>query len=323
VSKIHQVCILGGTGFVGRHIVAQLAKQKHNVRVLSRHRERHRDLLVMPTVEVNEASVHDPQALKEQFQGCDTVINLVGILHERGRKTESFQGAHVELARKVAEACKANGIRRLLHMSALTADAGRGASRYLRSKGEAENLVHTTKDLITTSFRPSVIFGPEDMFLNKFAHMMKITPGWFPVPLACPNAKFAPIWVEDVARAYVQAIDDKTTYGQHYDLCGPNVYTLKQIMEFVDKLIGKKHKIIGLGRGMSKMQAMMLGMLPGKVMTLDNYRSMQHDNVCDGPFPSVFGFSPTAMEAIAPGYLADGRYRSRYTKYRRLLRGQD
>ena len=172
MTKIHNVCVLGGTGFVGRHIVAQLAKQKHHIKVLTHNRERHRDLLVMPTVTVTNANIHDVNALKQEFVGCDVVINLVGILNEANRKTRSFQGAHVELARKVIEACRANRITRLLHMSAIKADAGRGTSRYLRSKGEAENLVHTTKDVNVTSFRPSVIFGTEDSFLNRFAMLL-------------------------------------------------------------------------------------------------------------------------------------------------------
>jgi NADH dehydrogenase len=317
---LHRVCILGGTGFVGHHIVAQLAKDKHHVKVLTRNRERHRDLLVMPSVVVKNANVHDVNSLKAEFAGYDVVINLVGILNDEGKKDRSFQGAHVELARKIMEACRANRISRLLHMSALNADAGRGSSRYLRSKGEAENLLHTTKDINVTSFRPSVIFGPEDSFLNRFAGILKITPKFAPFPLACPNSRFAPIYVEDVAKAYVSAIDNKATFNKHYDLCGPKEYTLKELVKYTGELIGEKRMILGLSQGLSKLQAIVLSIMPGKPFTFDNYLSLLQDSVCKQPFPDVFGFKPTALEAIAPYYLANKKSRRRFDTARKTAR---
>jgi NADH dehydrogenase len=320
VATLHRVCILGGTGFVGHHIIAHIAKDKHHVKVLTRHRERHRDLLVMPSVVVKNANVHDVNTLKSEFSGYDVVINLVGILNDEGKKDCSFQGAHVELARKVMEACRANRINRLLHMSALNADAGRGSSRYLRSKGEAENLLHTNKDVHVTSFRPSVIFGPEDSFLNRFAGLLKITPKLAPFPLACPNSRFAPIYVEDVAKAYVKAIDNKATFGKHYDLCGPKEYSLRELVHYTGDLIGEKRMIIGLSQGLSKLQAIVLSVMPGKPFTFDNYLSLLQDSVCKGPFPEVFGFTPTALETIAPTYLANNNSRRRYDGFRKAAR---
>jgi uncharacterized protein YbjT (DUF2867 family) len=320
VSTLHRVCILGGTGFVGHHIIAHLASQKHQVKVLTRNRERHRDLLVLPTVVVNNADVHDPNTLKEEFAGCDVVINLVGILNEESQKGRSFQSAHVELARKVMEACRVNRVPRLLHMSALNADAGRGSSRYLRSKGEAENLLHTTKDINVTSFRPSVIFGPEDSFLNRFAGLLKITPKLAPFPLACPNSRFAPIYVEDIAKAFVSAIDNKSTFNKHYDLCGPKEYTLKELVKYTGELIGEKRMILGLSQGLSKLQAIVFSVMPGKPFTFDNYLSLLQDSVCRQPFPEVFGFKPTAMEAIAPYYLANKQSRRRFDTARKAAR---
>lgn len=316
----HKVCILGGSGFVGRHIVAQLAKDKHDIKVLTRHRERHRDLLVMPTVTVKSANVHDANTLKKEFAGCDVVINLIGILNEDGKKERSFQGVHVELARKVMEACRVNKITRLLHMSAINADAGRGSSRYLRSKGEAENLLHTNKDVHVTSFRPSVIFGPEDNFLNRFVHLLQLTPKLAVFPLACPNSRFAPVFVEDVARAFIIAIDNKSTYGKHYDLCGPKDYSLKELVQYSAQLSGEKRMIIGLGNGLSKLQAVALTLLPGKLFTFDNYLSLQQDAVCNGPFPPIFGFTPTPLETIAPSYLADKQIRGRFNQFRKAAR---
>jgi len=320
VATLHRVCILGGTGFVGNHIVALLAKEKHQVKVLTRNRERHRDLLVMPTVSVKNANIHDLNTLKTEFAGYDVVINLVGILNEEDKKEHSFQGVHVELARKVMEACRVNRVPRLLHMSALGADAGRGTSRYLRSKGEAENLLHTTKDIQVTSFRPSVIFGPDDSFLNRFALMLKLTPRLAPFPLACPNARFAPVYVEDVATAYVRAIDNKATFNKHYDLCGPKEYTLKELVKYTGELIGKKRLIIGLSSGLSKLQSVIFSVLPGKVFTYDNYLSLQQESVCKGPFPKVFGITPTALETVAPYYLTDKSSRRKFDTDRKLAR---
>lgn len=320
MPTLHRICILGGSGFVGHHIIAHLAKHKHEVKVLTRRRERHRDLLVMPTVVVKDANVHDANTLKSEFAGCDVVINLVGILNDENQKEHSFQGVHVDLGRKVMEACRANRIHRLLHMSALNADAGRGSSRYLRSKGEAENLMHTTKDINVTSFRPSVIFGPEDSFLNRFANLLRLIPKLAPFPLACPNSRFAPIFVEDVARAYVSAIDNKATFGKRYDLCGPKEYTLKELVRYTGELIGEKRMIIGLNQGLSRLQAIVFSVAPGKPFTFDNYLSMLQDSVCKNPFPEVFGFEPTALEAVAPFYLSNSNIRRRFDSARKLAR---
>lgn len=316
-GKNQCICVLGGTGFVGRYLVNQLANQGHRVRILSRRRERHRDLLVLPTVEIISADVHDRRQLKQHFDGVSAVINLIGILNQTGRKDRSFQGAHVELARKIVDACNATRVTRLIQMSALKANAARGTSKYLRSKGEAENSVHTSKDINVTSFRPSVIFGPGDSFLNRFATLLRLTPKQVPFPLACPNAKFAPIYVDDVANALVFALNNQTTYGQHYNLCGPMIYTLKQLVDYVGELTGEKRKIVGLGPGLSRLQASILGMFPGKPFTIDNFLSLQTDSICNDEFPSIFGITPTPLETIAPGYLANRNSRGRYNNYRR------
>ena len=188
-----QICVLGGSGFVGLRVVSALAAEGHSIRVLTRRRERHRELLVLPTVEVIDADIHNPDDLKQYFAGQDTVINLIGILNEKRDNGKGFYHAHVELAQKVIEACMAQGVKRLLHMSALNADAATGSSYYLRSKGEAEQRVHAAHGIKVTSFRPSVIFGPGDNFINRFAELLRITPGVF--PLACGKSRFAPVYV--------------------------------------------------------------------------------------------------------------------------------
>jgi NADH dehydrogenase len=224
----------------------------------------------------------------------------VGILHEHRRG--AFQSAHVELPRKVVEACRAAGVKRLLHMSALGGDPG-GLSRYQRSKGEGEALVLAShgEDLAVTVFRPSVIFGPEDSFLNLFARLLYWTPIF---PLGSPNAKFQPVYVGDVAHAYVASLNNPATFGQRYELCGPAVYTLQELVEFVARVKGLKRTVMPLSDEMSSLQAMVLGLMPVKMLTHDNYLTLKTDAVCSCPFPEVFGIQPAALEAEAPLYLA-------------------
>jgi uncharacterized protein YbjT (DUF2867 family) len=169
IIKNHTICVLGGTGFVGRHLVNILAASGHQVRVPSRHRERHRELLVLPKVQVVNADVYKSSDLSEVIAGCDTVINLVAILNESRRY--KFQAVHFALPQQLVKVCRDMGVKRLLHMSALNADAEKGPSRYLQTKGEGENAVHAAADetLRVTSFRPSVIFGPGDHLFNQFA----------------------------------------------------------------------------------------------------------------------------------------------------------
>lgn len=307
--EFNNVCVIGGSGFVGRHIVHLLTARGVRVRVPTRSRERAKDLILLPTVEVVEADVHDPAALAGLLTGMDAVINLVGILHEiRGG---DFQRVHAELPGKVVDAARAAGVPRLLHMSALHA-APDGPSRYLRTKGEAERRVRES-GLDWTMFRPSVIFGREDSFLNLFAGLLRALPV---VALAKPNARFQPVFVEDVGRAFVQSLDLPETIGRSYDLCGPKVYTLRELVEYVGGLIGRQRPIIGLGDGLSHLQAFAMELLPVKLMTRDNLDSMKVDSVCGCPFPAEFGFQPTAMEAVVPLYLAEENPRARYYGYR-------
>jgi len=315
--RTHSICVLGGTGFIGSWLVSRLARDGHRIRVLTRRRERHRELLVLPTVEVIDADVHDPAQLNRHFEGRDAVINLVGILNEKGDNGQGFRRAHVELAQKVVDACRATGVRRLLHMSALHADAKAGPSHYLRTKGEAEDLVHgaARDDFHVTSFRPSVVFGRGDSFLNRFAELLRMTPGVF--PLACPQARFAPVYVADVAEAYTRALADPKTYGQRYDLCGPHDYSLRELVAYTASLIGVRRAIVPLPPSLSRLQAAVLEHVPGKPFSRDNLRSMQIDSVCEGPFPPVFGIKPATLEAEAPEYLAPRNQRARLARFRR------
>ncbi|MBD3669683.1 MAG: complex I NDUFA9 subunit family protein [Gammaproteobacteria bacterium] len=313
-----KICILGGTGFIGHHLVTRLVKEGYQVRLLTRRRERHRELLVLPTVEVVDANIFDVDVLTRQFKGFDTVINLVGILNSRGHSDHEFRRVHVELPQTIVQACRRNHIRRLLHMSALNADASHGASYYLRTKGDAESFLQATKDLDITIFRPSVIFGEGDSFLNRFAGLLRKVP--LLLPLACPNSRIAPVYVGDVVSAFVHALKDRHTVAQKYDLCGPRVYTLKELVEYAGAAAGLRRKVIGLGDTLSKMQAFMLEFAPGKPFSMDNYRSLQVDSVCDGGFPEIFGISPTPLEAVVPLYIDAHRKSHRYHSYRSKAR---
>ena len=339
--KNKTICVLGGAGFVGTQLVSQLAAAGKNVKVLTRHREDSKELILLPTVEVVEADIHDEHVLLRQFRGMDAVINLVGILHESttGRsdlpsaRRGDFQRMHIELPRKVVHACAHAGIRRLLHMSALGAEPT-ARSSYQRSKGIGEALVreagmqHSENEnwylngpkfihgygLNVTIFRPSVIFGRGDAFLSMFARLLKMLPM---LPLAKPDARFQPVYVGDVARAFVDSLDNLATYGQTYDLCGPQVYTLQELVRYVGEVTGHKRAIVPLGPFMSYLQAWAMEFKPGKkLMTRDNVYAMGVDNVCVSGWPRSFDFEPTALEAVAPGYLRADSPRGRYDGFR-------
>ena len=304
-----RVLVLGGTGFVGSHVVANLVTAKHRVIVPTRRRDRGKHLLLLPTVDVVEADVHDAGRLRELVADADAVVNLVGILHPSGSQT--FRRVHVDLARSVIDACHRAGVTRLLHMSALEA-ASDGPSEYLRSKGEAQALVEAS-DLAWTIFRPSVVFGRGDSFIGLFAKLVR----WMPVVmLAAPGAKFQPVHVRDVAHCIAASVDDRRTYRQTYALCGPKVYTLRELVTWVGETTGHVRPVIGLGPALSKLQASLLELSPVKLLTRDNLATMSVDATCSQPFPPLFGIEPSSLEAVAPDYLAPTSIRSPFDGYR-------
>ncbi|MGE5615973.1 MAG: complex I NDUFA9 subunit family protein [Bacillota bacterium] len=309
--EINDVCVLGGTGFVGQSLAEHLCERGARVRVVTRGLPRSRSLWVLPTLEVVIADPQDEVALAAQFEGMDAVINLCGILHETSRQT--FESVHVDLPRKAVGACRAAGVRHFVHMSALGASET-GPSAYLRSKGRGEAAVReAAAGLPVTIVRPSVIFGEEDDFLNKIAGLLRI----FPVlPLAVADARFQPVWVEDVARVMATLLGDSQAFGQSYELCGPKVYRFREIVELVAREMGVRRAIVALPGWAGELQAFALEHLPGKMMTRDNLRSLSVDNVCDSPFPALFGFQPASVEAIAPEYLAGSNPRARYNLFR-------
>ena len=317
--KYENLLVVGGSGFVGRHLVAALAARGARVTVPTRRRERAKHLLMLPTVDVVEADVNDARSLAALAAGRDAVVNLVGILHSkraaRGDEGPNHYGpqfaqAHVELAQSVVAACREAGVKRLLHMSALGAGA-KAPSEYLRSKGIGEQMVLAADDLEATVFRPSVIFGPEDGFLNLFARLAALLPV---LALGSPDARFQPVYVGDVVRAFLAALESRDAIGKRYDLCGPREYTLRDLFEQVCRITGRRCLVIGLSDKLSYLQAWMMELLPIPLLTRDNYHSMQVPSVCDCAFP--FGIQPVTLETAAPAWLLPAGPRERYPQLR-------
>jgi NADH dehydrogenase len=267
---------------------------------------------LLPGVTLKVCNVFDAQALRTALHGADAVINLLGILHQSAKA--SFTQVHEHLPMQLAKLCQDLGIKRLLHMSSLCA-ATDAPSLYLRSKGEAEvALAGYAPGLAITVFRPSIIFGRADQFINLFAGLIKHLPL---VVLVKPNAKFQPVWVEDVASCFVASLNEPGSFGLSYDLVGPKVYTFRALLEAIMQTLGVHKPILGLNDGLSYAQAFLMECLPIKLMSRDNIRSMQQDSVSDQAFPEWLDLRPSALETIVPQYLIDQTPRGAYDRFRR------
>jgi len=296
--------VLGGSGFIGGHVIAKLAQTDWRVIVPTRHFEDAKHLLELtPVDDVIEADIHDDAVLNQLIRGQQAVINLVGILHSRPGTPygPDFAKAHVELPKRVVAACAANGVHRYLHMSALGA-APDAPSMYLRSKADGEIAAFSQSSIATTVFRPSVVFGEGDHFLNMFASLQKFLPVML---LAGADAKFQPVYVEDVAQAFVDALINERTIGKTCELAGPRVYTLRELVRLAGEYSGHRRPVIGLPESLARFQAMVLEHMPGQpLITRDNLDSMKVDNVASSPIdPELWIDDPTALEAVAPYYL--------------------
>ncbi|MDZ7751893.1 MAG: complex I NDUFA9 subunit family protein [Gammaproteobacteria bacterium] len=294
------ICVLGGTGFIGHNLLFVLARDGHRLRVLTRRREGHRDLLVIPTLELVETDVHLVSELSSQFKDCDTVINLTGILNPAAGPHGDFKTVHADLPAKVVEACRFNGIRRLLHMSALQSST-EGPSEYQRTKGAGEQAVLGAPDMDATVFKPSVVFGPEDNFFNQFARLLRLAPF---MPLAGADTRFAPVFVGDVVEAFARCLRNRDSYGQAYELCGPKVYTLRELVRLSGRYSGHRRPVIGLGPGPARLLARAMEFLPTPPMTRDNLASMSVDSVCHSDGLAALGIRATELETVVPAYLS-------------------
>ncbi|MCX7256139.1 MAG: complex I NDUFA9 subunit family protein [Polaromonas sp.] len=310
-----KILILGGTGFVGTHVCEKLIKQQCSVTVATRRRDSARHLQLLPLLEVAEVNVHDPAALAALVAGHDAVVNLIAILHG----TEAaFDRAHVQLPQKLVQACQSSGVRRIVHVSALGASPS-SASMYQRSKARGEAVLLASK-LDVTLLRPSVIFGAEDKFLNTFAALQAVFPV---IPLAASGARFQPVWVEDVASAVLRCLQDSHTTGQTFEVCGPEVFTLKELVQWAGRYAGvnggRGRPLLALPDALARLQAWLMELMPGDpVLSRDNLDAMKTDNVASGLLPGLeaLGIHPAALAAIAPGYLGARNPRSGLTAMR-------
>ncbi|HYF57782.1 MAG TPA: complex I NDUFA9 subunit family protein [Burkholderiaceae bacterium] len=320
-----RILVVGGSGFIGSQVVSRLAADGRRAIVPTRRRERARHLLPLPTVEVVEARVGEPGALAALVAGCDAVINLVGVLHGRpGRGDEwgpDFDRAHVALPAALVEACRAHGVRRLVHVSALgVTDGGWYAlpSRYLRSKAAGEESVRRAADLDWTILRPSVVFGAGDAFLNLFARLHRTLPV---LAVARADARFQPVWVGDVAQAIANALDEPATHRRAFALAGPEVFTLRELVGLAGEWSGRRRPVIGLPAGPGRLVARLMELAPGEpLMTRDNLDSMSIDNVADGPIDPVLRVTPASLAAMGPvlyGRAAAERHDERRSRARR------
>ena len=309
---IKNTVVLGGSGFVGSAIVAKLVSAGYQVTVLTRRLDHAKHLSLLPGVTLKVCNVFDSQALRSALQGADAVINLLGILHQSGKA--SFTQVHADLPVQLAKLCQDLGIKRLLHMSSLCA-ATDAPSLYLRSKGQAEvALAGYAPGLAITVFRPSIIFGRADQFINLFAGLIKHLPL---VVLVKPNAKFQPVWVEDVATCFVASLNQPASFGLSYDLVGPKAYTFRALLMAIMQTLGVHKPILGLNDALSYAQAFLMECLPIKLMSRDNIRSMQQDSVSDQAFPEWLELRPSALETVIPQYLIDQTPRGAYDRFRR------
>ncbi|WP_020182916.1 MULTISPECIES: complex I NDUFA9 subunit family protein [unclassified Methylotenera] len=306
-----KITVLGGSGFVGSSLVAKLDAAGYQVTVISRRRESAKHLILLPNVQVVQCDIFEQQKLKSMLEGSYAVINLVGILHESGRA--SFEQVHHQLPRRLAQVCGELGIERLIHMSALQASKS-APSQYLRSKAAGESAVgEFSKKLNITIFKPSIIFGRHDSFFNLFASLVKLLPV---IVLAKPDARFQPIWVEDVTSCMVNALENTDTYGKTYELGGPQVYSFRELIQKVMTMLGISRPIIGLSDKLSYLQGFAMEFLPVKLMSRDNVRSMRVDSVTLQTLPSELGVSLMPLEAVVPEYLTNATPRGAYDGFR-------
>ncbi|AKS42915.1 complex I NDUFA9 subunit family protein [Wenzhouxiangella marina] len=312
------VFILGGSGFVGGHLARRLAAEGHQVTIATRYPPAARHLQVIPGLKIARVNPYDLDSLTAALEGQDVAINLVGILNERGFGGRGFKRAHVELVEKLIISCEAARVRRLIQMSAI--NAGLGDSHYLRTRGQAEELVMGAwrdGQLNTTIFRPSVIFGPDDSFINRFAGLLKLSPV---LPLARPNARFAPVYVGDVAEAFARAVSDESTHGRIYELCGSELWSLKEMVRWVRDQLGLKRMVVGLPDALGRLQALAFDFVPGKPFSSDNYKSLKHDSVCTDNGLIELGIEPWGLSQLAPSWLGPATRQQRYQAFRRQAR---
>jgi uncharacterized protein YbjT (DUF2867 family) len=310
------VAIVGGSGFIGQALASTLASRGKSVRVITRKRESAKALWLLPKVEIVEADPHDEASLYEALENAESVVNLVGVLHSKPGKPwgPDFDAAHVKLPARIARCMNRRKIRRLVHISALGA-AEHAPSMYLRSKAAGEAALRANQGIDLTILRPSVVFGPDDQFLNLFAKLQKFSPV---IPLATPHARFQPIDVRDLSTAIANCLENPATIGKQYECVGPDVLTLYEIVHWAGVYAGCPRPIIPLPDGAAWAQAWVMEHLPGKpLMSRDNLASASIPNVGSAPLSPELGIEkPHSLHAVAPTYLGNESPRQRLSDRR-------
>ncbi len=311
VTHSHHAVLFGGAGFIGSQVVLALSREGWTVTVVTKRPHRHRNLLVIPTLKMVEAGDLSRDSISELINESDTVINLIGILNQS--RTDTFAEIHTSLPSRIAEVCLQNKARRLINMSALGASPD-APSEYLRSRGLAEQALQsmTQSGLECTVIRPSIVFGPEDSFSRMFQSMLSMSPLIF--PLVAPNAQVQPVYVKDVVRCIVHAINVKKSNLGCFDVAGPEILTLKEFVSLIDQLSGMRHRIIGLNPFLSKLMASFAQFAPGKPLTPDNLLSLQTPGSVREGTPEPYGIQPTRFESVAGTWL--GGYTDQYDQFR-------
>lgn len=307
-----QIVLLGATGFLGHYVLPELSSAGHDCVALTRYKPGCRDLCVIPRVRIKQQKEWGVDALADRFEGADAVVNMVGILNEKGRNGEGFRKVHVELVEHAVEACREAGVTRFVQVSAL--GAGEGNSHYLQTKGDAEAYLRAADDMQVTIIRPSVIFGRGDDFFNRFATLLKFSPA---LPLACPDARMQPVWAGDVAALLARALEDPDTAGETLVAVGPRKYSLRELVEYTAEAAGVKRPVIGLPDGIARLQAAVMDFVPGKPFSTDNFRSLQTPNTSDENSLPRFGIHPSPVESLVPEYLGQSKHQQRLDACRR------
>ena len=310
-----RIVLIGASGFFGGYLLRALRNDHHQCIVLTRAAGRCNTRGLPSGVELIQADVYDANVLAEHFAGADAVVSMAGILNESGNGGKGFQKVHVDLVKGIIRACQKAGVSRLLHVSAL--NAGKGSSHYLKSKGEADLLLQSAENLNVSIFQPSVIFGRDDEFFNRFAGLMSFNPV---LPLACPRARLQPVYAGDVARVIADALEDPMTWGKTYEMAGPKSYTLKELVVWTAKCKGWKRLVIGLPGPVSAMMAAVMNMVPGKPFSWDNYQSLKTDNTSDKNDFAYFGVLPLSIDLVVPDYLNGSLHQRRLSAFRRQYR---
>ena len=295
MAKISKCVIFGGTGFVGSNFAQKLSPLATEIVVITRDIERNKSLKMIPNLQLVPASISDSKTIRDVLKNAEIVVNTIGILNEFDQ-INTFENIHFKFLQRLSQEIKVNNIKRFLHISSLNAKIDQ-MSDYLHTKGKAEDFILNEMSSFcnTTIFRPSIVFGEEDSFFNKFAKLLKFIPIF---PLACPYARFQPIYVGDLTDFMISCISNIETYNKKIDTVGPKIYTFSELIKLTTKTMGIRRVIIPLNDSLSKAQAYVFQNLPGKLFTIDNYYSLQIDSVSENGY-----VGKTTVEQTLPNYL--------------------